>query len=208
MSLGWNAVLDSSNGEGGDKVEFVKLPVGITKLRLLDEQPKAIWKHWIQAANDGKGMSVTCSGKDTCIVCKVNREMEAQGLKKKYTVSRAFAMNSLVTENGEEKVQILEKGAGLFSSFYTLKTQMGDLINYEVNITRTGTKMNDTKYMALPVMPFVALTDTRKEEILAKRIDLEEFYKPLTREAIEILMNGGGLEQNTEDENPQFEVEA
>lgn len=203
ITSGWGAVMNASNG-GGDAVEFVKTPVGITKLRLMNAEPKATWKHWIQSANEGKGMSIVCSGKDTCLVCKANKDLETQGLKKKYNVSRAFAMNALVEINGEKKLQILEKSATFFAQLFTLKEQMGDLINYEVNISRTGTSMNDTKYTILPVFPPTAL-GANEMSFLSNLIDLDDYYKVLSDEDVATLMAGGSLAQK--EESPQFEIE-
>ena len=202
--MSWSEVLNANNG-GGESVEFVKTPVGTTKMRLLNTEPKAIWKHWIPSANSGKGMSVVCAGKDCCPVCKANAEAEAQGLKKKYNITRAFAMNALVNVNGENKIQILEKSASFFASLFTLKEQMGELINYEINVSRTGSGMNDTKYTVLPVFPPVALTEQEKEKYMAMLIDLDEYYKVLPEEDILTLMSGGSLSKG--DESPLFETE-
>lgn len=203
MGNGWNDVMQANNG-GGDSVEFVKTPPGLTKVRLMNSEPKSTWKHWIPQANAGKGMSIVCSGKDTCLICKANKDMEAQGLKKKYSVSRAFAMNALIEINGEKKLQILEKSATFFASLFTLKEQMGELINYEINITRTGSGLNDTKYNVLPVFPPTALA-INEAEFLNNLIDLDEYYKVLSDTDVASLMAGGSLSQ--EEESPQFEIE-
>lgn len=202
--MSWSEVMNANNG-GGEAVEFVKTPVGTTKMRLLNVEPKATWKHWIQSANGGKGMSIVCAGKDNCPICKANAEAEAQGLKKKYNVTRAFSMNALIEINGEKKIQILEKSASFFASLFTLKEQMGDLINYEINVSRTGSGMNDTKYTILPVFPPVALTQPEKEKYMGMLIDLDEYYKVLPEADVLTLMSGGSLAKD--EESPQFEVE-
>ena len=204
MSKGWEAVKESNNNIG--EVEFLKTPQGVTTCRVIDEEPIALWKHWVQSANGGKGMSIVCSG-DDCPICKANKKAKEEGLKAPYSTTRSFAINVI---DSEGNVKILEKGKTLFESLCTLNEQMGDLINYEINITRTGTKMQDTKYTVLPHMPLTALTDEQKQEVLAKRINLEDYYKPLSNDDVITLMNGGTLQNNNNEENsetPDFTVE-
>lgn len=189
----WDLVLKESGNGNGSEVEFVKIQKGTTKLRVMDKEPVVMWKHWIQNANNGKGMSAICLGKANCPVCKANAEAEKAGLKKKYSVSQSFAVNALIEIDGEKKVQILEKGKTLFKALHVIMSQMGDLKNYEVNITRTGDKMQDITYTAIPQFPPVALTQEEDTKYSAMCINLNEYYTPLTATEIETLMNGGGL---------------
>ena len=52
-----------------------------TVIRVLDEKPVVTWSHFVPKqhhafpkANNGKGMSVTCTGRDTCPICAWNAE--------------------------------------------------------------------------------------------------------------------------------------
>lgn len=207
--MSWDLVM-KENGGSNSEVEFVKIANGTTKLRILGDEPKAMWKHWLQQANGGKGMSVMCIGRDKCPVCKANAEAEKSGLKKKYSVSQSFAMNALIKVDGVYKVQILEKGKTLFKSLHTIMSKMGALENYEVNIDRTGEKMQDTTYTVLPEYPPKSLSEMHTADEIAKfretMIDLEEYYTPLSSEDITALMEGGTL-QPKEDTTPDFTVE-
>lgn len=201
--MSWNEVMQDNSTK---EVEFVKTPVGVTTLRLVTSEPKAVWKHWIPQANAGKGMSVVCG--EGCPICKINDELQKQGLNKKYTSSRAFAMVALVNENGEKKLKVFEKGKGVFQDLYNLSQSMGALDDYEINITRTGTKMNDTKYTVLPKMPMTPMTAEEEKFVKENMINLDEVYKVLPKDKIEKLLEGGSLiDEEQKEENPQFEVE-
>lgn len=206
----WDMVM-SENNNGGNTVEFVKTPVGTTRIRVIDSEPKAIWKHWVKSANGGKGMSVVCKGKDECPICKANNEAKEKGLKPPYSTTLAFAMNSIVKgtdENGQtvDKIAILEKSKTFFKTLGQIMSASGDLINYEINIMRTGEKMNDTKYTILPVFPYTPLEN--KEEWIEKKINLDEYYKPLSDEDLTTLMNGGQLGKKEELGDVDFSIDS
>jgi hypothetical protein len=212
----WNDVGSSnnSNNSGADKIEFVQFPSsGTVRLRVLDDQPVSRWKHWIQAANAGKGLSVTCIGKG-CPICAKLAEAKKTKAKTPYNSSRSHMLNTLVrsfTPAGTQapqpinKVQILDKGNKPFEGLLTIMQQMGDLKNYDVTITQTGEGFNNITYTVLPTFPQIPLT---AEELALPKYDIAEITKPLTVEQITQFMEGATSEQvfgTTEDgqSNPE-----
>lgn len=199
----WNEVGKASkdNSAGGEKIEFVSFPSsGTVRLRILDKEPISRWKHWIQAANAGKGLSVTCIGKG-CPVCAKIAEAKKTKAKSPYNSTKSHMLNTLVrgfTPAGSQalqainKIQILDKGNKVFEGLLTIMQQMGDLTNYDVTITQTGEDFNTINYTVLPTFPQVALTP---EEVALEKYDIAEITKPLTAEQITQFINGATSEQ-------------
>lgn len=205
--MAWSDVINQGNSNQSEEVKYVKFPIGITKLRILDEQPFSRWTHWIPQANNGKGMSVNCLGKG-CPVCKAMAEDKKANRKKRYNASKSHALNVFVHEtkvNGQvtpvKEVQILDKGNGIFGGLYAIFEQMGDLRNYDVTVTRVGENLGDIKYTILPVYPPSELSQQDKQ-IASIKYDVEEVKKSFTAEEIETLLSGGTIQkENTESSN-------
>ena len=68
----WDLALQNETRESKSETNYVKFVEGDNKLRILDAEPKAIWVHWLANANNGKGLSVVCLGKD-CPMCNKYR---------------------------------------------------------------------------------------------------------------------------------------
>lgn len=201
------ALVESENNGGGASTEFVKTPVGTTKIRIIDSEPHAIFKHWVKSANGGKGMSVVCLGRGTCPMCKANEEAKAKGLKPIYNLSMAFAMNAITETKDEEgnvqkNIAILEKSKTFFQQLNSIRQTVGELKNFEINIIRKGTQMNDTTYSIIPQYPPTPLEN--ETEWLNNRIDLVDFYSPLSYEDAQTVMSGGQIGQN---KAPDFTVD-
>lgn len=195
----WEIVMQEGNGNR-EEVNFIKLPVGNTKLRIVDTEPKVMYKHWIQKANSGKGLSVICPGQGVCPICQEIKADKAKGAKPNYSVNIAFAINAIqVNAEGEITYCVLEKGKGVFQPLNVLRSQMGDLINYEVNITRTGEKMQDVNYTVLPVFPPVELDEETLKEVNENKYDMNKVYTTYSREEIIKLMNGENIFENVSD---------
>lgn len=194
----WDLVMQD-NGNSGEEVNFIKIPSGVTKLRIVDAEPKVMWKHWIQRANGGKGMSVVCIGK-SCPICEDMKNAKARGAKSNYSATRSFAINAIQKDkDGVVTHGVLEKGVGLFKPIGVIREQMGDLINYDITITRTGEKMQDITYTVLPVYPPTPLGAEELTEVECNKYDLENVYNIYTREEIIKLMNGENIYNNAED---------
>ena len=62
--MSWDFEINS----GGAKAEFTKFPVGVTRIRVIDDEPNVRWTHWIQQHK----RSINCPGKD-CPICEIRR---------------------------------------------------------------------------------------------------------------------------------------
>lgn len=179
MSI-WNEVLNSGARENKEEVRFVKFNEGANNLRILDEEPVAVWKHWVQGANGGKGMSIVCLGKN-CPMCEKNKSDKANNLKTKDRIQRVFIIN--VYNRATKQVEVLEKGTTIFKTLATFHEQMGDLRNYDVNILKTGQGLN-TAYTVIPVMKSPEVPEG------LEKYDIEANNKPLSVEMVNLLMAG------------------
>lgn len=193
--MSWNDVgsnVKQNNNNEGKKTVYVTLPVGSTKLRIVDEEPESRWTHWIPQANGGKGLSVRCIGKG-CPVCTAIKADKAANRKTKYSSTKSHAINVIDRADGE--VKVLDKGNSIFNQLLVLMGQMGDLRNYDVTITRTGESFGSISYMVTPVFPPSELTEEEKAKVEANRFDLKEITKAFTAEQIVQLMSGATLDE-------------
>lgn len=179
--MSWNEV--GAKGFGDEKkTAYVKME-GTVKLRVMDAEPSTYWTHWIPQINAGKGGSVDCLGKG-CPVCKIIAEDKKNGMPKKYSSTKKHMLN--VINRATNTIEILNAGETVFDGLKQIMTQMGDLRNMDVSITRTGAA-KQTKYAVLPVYPPTPLTaDERAMDLYV----LEEAHKPLTGEQVIMLLGG------------------
>lgn len=180
----------NSNRPQGDKPNYIKFPVGTTPIRVIDEEPLSRWTHWIPQANGGKGLSVTCIGKQGCPVCQAMAADKAANIKTRYSARKLHAINVIDKRDG--KVGIVDQSNKFFESLLTIMEQMGDLRNYDVSVTRKGTGFNDTEYTILPKFPPTPMTSSEME---LQKYNLEEIYAPFTASEIVRFMNGATIEE-------------
>ncbi len=97
---------DTVKSESKDKTkmtfssDYVKLTEDHqTVIRVLDKQPKSCWTHWIPPkhrafpnANNGKGIGIICSGRDTCPVCLWNKDQQDED---KLKARKVYSFNVL-----------------------------------------------------------------------------------------------------------------
>lgn len=206
----WNNVGNENNTEKKE-VKYLKFPEGSTVIRVLDEAPYTRWQHWLPApANGGKGVGIDCIGKE-CPVCQKIAMEKAKGTPKeqiKLTTKKVHSINVLVRKpNGEDELNVLEQGNGLFGNLKDVMVMMGsagmtpDLRKMDVMINRTGTGFNNTKYSVMPLMNKVS--DLTEKELSLEKYNLQELKPKLNPEQIVQVMNGATLESvtKTEDNN-------
>lgn len=188
----------------GDKkeVKYVKFPVGLSIIRVLDVAPRSRFTHWIGKANSGKGVGIDCIGKN-CPICEVIKMERKEKLPNKtYTSKMTHSINVLVKKLGAQdvnEVMVLEQGNGLFGQIkdqMTLLAGMGlspDLRNVDLMVNRTGTGFNDTKYSVMVnQMNMKELTDAEKA---LEKYDLKEIKPTLDSNQIIDLMTGKSLDE-------------
>lgn len=197
----WNDLTqgNSNNSGSASEVKYLKLKPGVTKIRVLDEEPFSRWTHWIQAANSGKGLSVDCLGKGCPVCAEIAKDKKAKATKR-YNSTKSHAINILArsfkTLQGVEtslnnEVNILDKGNKIFTGLLACMSNMGDLRNYDVTITQVGEDFGSITQTVMPTFPPSPLTD---EEKALPKYDLLTLKKSFTAEQVVALMNGGTLD--------------
>ena len=191
---GWDFEANTNN-----KVEFTKFPVGITKIRVIDEEPYVRWTHWLTQHK----RSINCPGRG-CPICEIRKNQKANKEPYSYGMSRKFALNVINRETGN--VEIMEQGIGFFQDLRDVMQDLKDmghnLIEADIKVRRRGTGKDDTSYR-LDIDEIYTLTDEDKK-LVEEKIDLEKYFKPHTNEQITRVLNGESWEDvmynNEEDE--------
>ena len=191
---GWDFEANTNN-----KVEFTKFPVGITKIRVIDEEPYVRWTHWLTQHK----RSINCPGRG-CPICEIRKNQKANKEPYSYGMSRNFALNVINRETGN--VEIMEQGIGFFQDLRDVMQDLKDmghnLIEADIKVRRRGTGKDDTSYR-LDIDEIYTLTDEDKK-LVEEKIDLEKYFKPHTNEQITRVLNGESWEDvmynNEEDE--------
>lgn len=181
--MSWNEIGFNNTGDSGEKkTEYLKLE-GTVKVRILDDEPRTYWTHWVPQMNGGKGGSINCIGKG-CPICAMMAQDKKENKPKRYSSSKKHIIN--VIDRATGTVKLLNAGETVFEGLKQIMMQMGDLKSYDVSITRAGTG-KQTKYSVLPTFPPKPLTDEEKQ---LEKYDLDTVNKPLTGEQIEMLLEG------------------
>lgn len=204
--------------EDKKKLDFLATPEGDTKIRILDEAPYFYQEYWSVKGNEGKGTSIPYKGKGKDLLEKANfefmekvfKEADAKGLakgseaRKKHTkagydkqpfgkLKSKYLIHVLDRADGQ--IKLLDKGKGVFEALkkYAMNPEYGDLRNYDVTITRTGTGWMDTEYSVTPARSNTPLTDEEKALYEANKLDLHELKggENLTPEQCLFVANGG-----------------
>ena len=190
--MAWNDVKSSGGDQDRKDIEYFPKGEGTYQGRFLDGEPFSRWTHWIPAANDGKGASVTCIGKDNCPICKLVASQKAKKQDPTYTSRKMHAMNFLMRgkTHDEDKIVVYDKGNVPFGLLAGLNEDVGDLTTYDVKIRVTGKDKNQT-HMPIPQQPS-KLTDAEKA---LEKYNFAEMYKELTPDQILTLMAGGSYKE-------------
>lgn len=197
---GWDFEANTNN-----KVEFTKFPVGITKIRVIDEEPYVRWTHWLTQHK----RSINCPGRG-CPICEIRKKQKANKEPYSYGMSRKFALNVINRETGN--VEIMEQGIGFFQDLRDIMQDLKDmghnLIEADIKVRRRGTGKDDTSYR-LDIDEIYTLTDEDKK-LVEEKIDLEKYFKPHTNEQITRVLNGESWEDvmyNNEEDEANEELE-
>lgn len=181
----WDLVMENETvREGKSETNYVKFVEGDNQFRILDAEPKAVWVHWLATANNGKGLSVVCLGKN-CPMCAKYRYDKANKVNTRDRLSRQFVIN--VYNRNTQRVELLQKGKSIFETLANYHKQMGDITGYDVNIVKTG-KGLETKYMPVPVMQSEPVPSDLE---LYNLDDVTKAFSPLV---VELLINGMTIE--------------
>lgn len=128
--MGWNDVATTEKNDA-KKVKWAELKEGtLYQMRALDEAPYSRYTHWIPQANNGKGTTIDCIGRD-CPVCADRNAKKASGATQKYGARKQHAMNVINKATGE--VELLDKGKRCFEALAGIRDMVGD---YAVSTSR------------------------------------------------------------------------
>lgn len=230
INTGWDLVTDQGSFDGEkQEVEFLKVPIGDTKVRVLEEAPFAYEEYWSNKGNGGKGTSVPYV--KGCLLEKENKEYLDRELakarkikdpKKRKDAMRKvyqgqpwkrrmkFAIN--VIDRADGQVKILDKGLAVFRELKKFQDnpEYGDLRNYDITITRTGEGLN-TEYSVVPARQN---TDLTEEELALELFDMEEYrdFSHMTPEQVYQIAKGATWEEvlesnDVEDEDIEIDEE-
>jgi len=184
--MSWNEV--EEKGGNGNKTNYTKFEdKKAVVLRVMDAEPVAKWRHWIQASK----RSVTCCGQG-CPVCAVIKAAKEADIVSPYSSTKRFTIN--VLNKTTNQIELLEQGKVFFEQLLVYKTNMGDLNSFDLKIIRSGTKKGDTTYSYIPLPPTL-LTKAELDMYEANKVDINESLKPYTIQQTTDLMNGMPAEE-------------
>lgn len=187
---------------GGGKAEFTKFPVGVTRIRIIDDEPFVRWTHWLPAFK----RSVNCPGKG-CAICEIRKKQKANKEQYSYAMGRRFAIQILNRETG--KLEICEQGIGFFEDLRDVMNDLREkgksLKDVDIKVRRRGTGKDDTSYR-IDVDEEYPLSDA-DIILLDGAIDLAEYMKANTPEQTIRLVNGESWDDVMKPENNDEEIE-
>ena len=226
---GWNTVGTQEELNTGtptqqeDKLDFVTLAVGETKLRVMDEAPHFYQGFWATKGNgaangNGNGTFVPYKGKGKCLLEKANydfmdkvfKSADEKGYKKgseerkKHTkagyakqpygkIKNKYIIHVINRETGN--LELLDGGAAIFNELkkYAMNPEYGDLREYDVTITKTGTTFQEIEYSVTPARSNTPRTPEEIALYETKKVDLSDLKdgKDLTPEQCLFIAQGG-----------------
>ena len=205
MANGWDLEANT-NGSGSTKSEFTKFPEGITRLRIVDEEPYQRWTHWQKKAS----RSINCPGKG-CPICEIRRQEKANKVpyaQHTQSMAKRFAINVLNRETN--RIEILEQGKQFFQDVRDLKDDLEaegkKLIDADLKVRRRGTTKDDTTYRVDIDSQYEL--EPEDEVLLTSRTNLKEYFKPHTIDQILRVVKGEPWEDVMKAEEKPAEQEA
>ena len=181
---GWD--LGGNGGEERKKAEFAKFPVGITRIRILDEIPFTRWTHFLNKFK----RSINCPGRG-CPICEIRKNQKANKETQTYAMARRIAINIYNYET--KRVEIMEQGVTFFEDLRDLMQDLTEdgkqLRDAIIKVRRRGEGKDDTSYR-LDVDKIEPLADEEITKMSEDLTDLSEYFKPHTNEQILRIVNG------------------
>jgi len=141
----------------GKSLQFRVLKIVTGKkyiVRLTEDNYEQGWIHWIEGVDKDGNIAtrrVVCLGKDKCPVCQVMKLIPDET--KKWKAKHVFFMNIIdrehQKENGKTRVHLLQCGSMLYNDIAAIIEKYGMPTTYDIEIKRTGTTWETTKYKAM-----------------------------------------------------------
>lgn len=228
-------VEENKGNNGGqpqeDKLDFLATPEGETKVRIMDEAPFFYQEYWSVKGNGGNGSSIPYKGKGKDLLEKANKEFmdkvfkeaDSKGLKngsperKKFLKDNGYDKQPYgklknkylihVIDRATGELKLLDKGKGVFEELkkYAINPEYGDLREYDVTITRTGTGWMDTEYGVTPARSNTPRTPEELKLYEEKKLDLHKLKsgENLTPEQCLFIAEGGLWSELTQEGTQQ-----
>lgn len=210
----WSEMLTEapSSGGSGDKLEFIKFPEGVTKVRIASPEKHQRWVHWM---NQHK-RSANCPGKN-CPICALIKSAKDAGETPKYNSTSKQSILAINRTTGQ--VEIIDQGKTFMEDLVkTMKKAMdGDEFDelpggwtpdmYDIAVRREGTGRTDTRYS----FKVIKQDASDKDNELMSSIEpdtLEKYFKSHTPEQLKRVLAGedwNEVMKNTSDDDEEDE---
>ena len=183
----WDFEPNTSSGGGAEReTNYTKFPVGITRVRILDDTPLIRWQHWLPKLNRG----VTCAGKG-CPICEIIKQQRANKETPNYNNSKRISVN--IYNQEMERFEILEQGVTFFTDVKDLMLELSEkeiaLQDIDLKVKRRGSGKEDTSYR-IDLGDQEPLPTAVANKVEENKVDLEDFYKTPTPEQLTRILNG------------------
>lgn len=169
--------------DGGNKIEYTRFPVGVTRIRVLSDAPHMRWVHWMPKFQ----RSVTCPGQG-CPIDELRKQAKDNGQDYPYGMGKTFSMN--IYNHESERYEIMEQGITFMQDLRDvmtdLKAEGKTLKDVTLRVRRRGTGKDDTSYR-IDVDEEVEMNGAEKSAYASAK-DLSEYFKPHTVEQITALL--------------------
>lgn len=216
--MSWN--FEETSKQGGkstNKVEFARLPEGITKIRVLDNVPFFRWAHWMPQFS----RKVTCPGTG-CPVCAVNKEMRNAGKDNKYGNTRNWSLNIFNHNTGKHELleqgitfmeelrvameELKEDGKELTDAVLKIRNRMsGGRSTWRIDIDSDDEPLTDEEKEA--INNAVDKNDYFKAPTIEQLNELLSLSAPSTDEYIRVMFGDRKLEAESEEIGEELEIE-
>lgn len=201
----------STDTPSADKKVFTKFPVGTTHIRILDQEPKMRWIHWMPQF----GRSIVCPG--NCPVCNIRKGEKAAGVEPRYSMQRKFSLN--VYNHGTGKLEIMDEGIQFMEDLRDIREELLDEGKNLVDaVLKVKKRMSDGKASYRIDIHEITPVSAEEQAAYNERTDMDEYFKAHPVEQIlqmlEVTENhkekfieivSGGTQNDTQDE--QIETE-
>jgi len=157
------------------KDEFKTLDEGDNLIRLLGQY---IFRN-VHYVPEAKMKYILCMG-DGCPLCAAGNMPKLH-----------YYINIL--DRKDENIKILKFGITLKRKFQNLVQKYGEITEYDIVITRKGTKL-DTTYEVLPMKESKVISEDLKKKMIDNFIDLETKFEIPTATRINDMMSGASSE--------------
>jgi hypothetical protein len=153
------------------------------RLRILDEEPVGIWRHW------QNGRAYNCPGIGVCPVCKVRMEAkkyDPEGYKNNFRMDYRYYFNVFV----DGKVRIWSFSSGVGRKLKVFLEKYGDLRDYDISVRKrkTGPQVMNVEYDV--IYEEKSALSVEDSALVETKYDLSPFIQPTPQEVLISISKG------------------